>query len=134
MCLSRNPPSPPPYHITFPLYSDNLLPLRSQRILRPTKTRYKTPRHLLLDLELESPPRAVPRHEDLRLQFLEAGNGSLQLRGVAVGKVEAADDSVQRCAAADLEGMPADVDDTGVAAAGEDDEAFSWGGVRGMVE
>jgi len=66
----------------------------------------------------------MSRQQHLRAQLLQVPNGSLHLRQLRIGQMKAANDSIERDAAAgNLDRMPSSVDDARMAAAGEDDQA-----------
>lgn len=68
--------------------------------------------------------------QDLRLQLFEVSDCVGHFGLLRPNEVEAADDGVDRgigVSACEGEGVLRSVDDAGVGAAGEDDEAFVWG-------
>lgn len=90
MCLIKSIPSHLIHpSITLSLNSICLLPPSNHR-LDPDKTRHKTPRHLLLDLELCAPTRTMSRYQNFDIESFQRLHGGVEVCGLGVGEVVAA--------------------------------------------
>lgn len=79
-----------------------------------------------LDRKFRSPARTVPRQQDGRVEALEIADGALDLGVVTRGEMIAANDGMKRNGIAQQPArMSGGVDDAGVAASGEHDDAFA---------
>ena len=118
-----------PYISTLYTSSGLLTPVPSAPIsdpcLDPNETRYQTPRHLLLDLELRAPPRTMSCNQHFDIQFLKRLHCGLKYRRLCVSQMVTTYNCVQReGVAGKSEGVECGVYETGVGTACEEDEAF----------
>lgn len=95
-------------------------------VLGSTKNRRHLARHFLLNESLEPPSRAVTRHKYRGLKRLEVLDTLLHLFRGSVCEMIAADNRMN-WTVVKLFGVSGNIDKTGVAAAGEDDESLVYG-------